>query len=67
MLAWYELCCRWFMRLPGSSLLCGRPELWQIVVYYMTLGVLFYVLLKSTVTKERLLLKSAEFCTENGK
>ena len=45
-LAWYELCCRWFMRLPGSSLLCGRPELWQIVVYYMALGVLFYVLLK---------------------
>ena len=45
-LAWYELCCRWFMRLPGSSLLCGRPELWQIVVYYMTLGVLFYVLFK---------------------
>lgn len=46
MLAWYELCCRWFMRLPGSSLLCGRPELWQIVVYYMALGVLFYVLFK---------------------
>ena len=45
-LAWYELCCRWFMRLPGSSLLCGRPELWQIVVYYMALGVLFYVLFK---------------------
>lgn len=45
-LAWYELCCRWFMRLPGSSLLCGRPELWQIVVYYMALRVLFYVLFK---------------------
>ena len=45
-LAWYELCCRGFMRLPGSSLLCGRPELWQIVVYYMALGVLFYVLFK---------------------
>ena len=45
-LAWYELCCRWFMRLPGSSLLCGRPELWQIVVYDMALGVLFYVLFK---------------------
>ena len=26
-LAWYEICCRWFLRLPGSSLLRGRPEL----------------------------------------
>ncbi len=42
-LAWYELCCRWFMKLPGSSLLRGRPELWQIAVYYMALGVVFYV------------------------
>ncbi len=45
-LAWYEICCRWFLRLPGSSLLRGRPELWQIVVYYMALGVLIYVLFK---------------------
>lgn len=41
-LAWYALCCRWFMKLPGSSLLCGRPELWKIVVYDMVLGALFY-------------------------
>ncbi len=38
-LAWYEFCCRCFMKLPGSSLLCGRPKLWQILVYYMVLGV----------------------------
>lgn len=67
-LAWYELCCRWFMRLPGSSLLCGRPELWQDCgVLYGAGGAVFMFFLKSTITKERLLLKSAEFCTENGK
>ena len=43
-LAWYEFCCRWFMKLPGSSFLCGRPELWQIMVYYMVMGVVVYVL-----------------------
>ncbi len=41
-LAWYELCCRWFGKLPGSSMLRGRPELWQIVLYYMFLILLFW-------------------------
>ena len=45
-LSWYELCCRWFMKLPGSSLLMGRPELWQIVVYYLVLGVFLVLTLK---------------------
>lgn len=53
-LAWYELCCRWFMKLPGSSLLRGRPELWQIVVYYMVLGVIVYILFaKDNPAEER--------------
>lgn len=42
-LAWYELCCRCFMKLPGSSLLCGRPRLWQILCYYMMLGTLLFL------------------------
>lgn len=39
-LRWYELCCRFFGRLPGSSLILGRPEVWQIGVYYGLLTVL---------------------------
>ena len=33
-LGWYEWCCSIFERLPGSSVVLGRPELWQIGVYY---------------------------------
>lgn len=33
-LGWYEWCCSMFERLPGSSVVLGRPELWQIGVYY---------------------------------
>ncbi len=40
---WYELCCRCFMKLPGSSFLCGRPKLWQILCYYMVFGILLFV------------------------
>ncbi len=39
-LGWYEWCCRLFERLPGSSMILGRPKLWQIGIYY---GVLFAV------------------------
>lgn len=42
-LAWYTFCCRCFMRLPGCSLLMGRPELWQIVLYYLVLGIALQV------------------------
>ena len=45
-LAWYEICCRWFLRLPGSSLLQGQTGAVADVVYYMALGVLIYVLFK---------------------
>ncbi len=33
-LDWYDWCCRWFQLLPGSDILFGRPEPWQILVYY---------------------------------
>lgn len=37
-LSYYECLCRLFQRLPGSTLIRGRPELWQISVYYLILG-----------------------------
>ncbi len=30
----YEWLCRFFDRFPGSTLLLGRPELWQIATYF---------------------------------
>ena len=53
-LAWYEICCRWCGRLPGSSMLRGRPELWQIVLYYAFLVLLFWFV--SRWKKEMLLI-----------
>ncbi len=36
-LVWYDLLCRFFGRLPGSSLLLGRPTILQTGIYYGTL------------------------------
>lgn len=33
-LGWYEWCCMTFERLPGSNIIWGRPEFWQIGAYY---------------------------------
>ena len=32
--AFYEKICRWMEGIPGSSFLIGRPELWQLCLYY---------------------------------
>lgn len=37
-LGWYELCCGMFERLPGSSVILGRPQMWQIGAYYGALA-----------------------------
>ncbi|MBR2409145.1 MAG: ComEC/Rec2 family competence protein [Lachnospiraceae bacterium] len=39
----YELLCRWAETLPGSLLLFGRPELWQIGLYYAVLAACVFV------------------------
>lgn len=33
-LQYYEWICRIFAALPGSTLVWGRPQLWQVAVYY---------------------------------
>lgn len=40
----YEAICRCCSRLPGNTLVTGRPELWQIVVYYICFMVLLMLL-----------------------
>ena len=34
----YEMLCRAAERLPGSSLILGRPELWKLAAYYIVLA-----------------------------
>lgn len=35
----YEWLCNLCLNLPGSLWICGRPDLWQIVMYYIVLGI----------------------------
>lgn len=42
-LGFYRWICGMFDRLPGSNLVIGRPELWQIGVYYLVLGVALWL------------------------
>ena len=37
LLAFYEWTCNMVTKLPGARLLCGKPETWQVVVYYLVL------------------------------
>lgn len=37
-LCFYQISCKAALHLPGSRLVAGRPEIWQIAVYY---GILF--------------------------
>ena len=46
----YEISCRETLRLPGAVKIGGRPEAWQIGVYY---GVLFLLILWHNLTEER--------------
>ncbi len=41
-LTWYEQLCQWFEKLPFHTWNPGRPQVWQMVVYYAVwLGVAF--------------------------
>ena len=39
----YERLCRLAERLPGALLLIGRPKLWQMAVYFVTLAICLYL------------------------
>lgn len=40
-LAFYELLCQVCERIPGSNLVLGRPEPWQICAYYLILALIW--------------------------
>lgn len=48
-LALYEFSCRETLKLPGAVKIAGRPEIWQIIVYY---GVLFLLIFRYNLTEE---------------
>ena len=53
LLRWYEWCCRFGARFPGSHLILGRPRIWQIGVYYGALvGILFFQKWKKSRERE---------------
>ena len=37
LLTLYEWVCKMVSYLPGASIVCGKPEWWQVVLYYMLL------------------------------
>ncbi|MBQ4537167.1 MAG: DNA internalization-related competence protein ComEC/Rec2 [Lachnospiraceae bacterium] len=53
-LKWYEYCCHFFEGLPFHNWNPGRPESWQVVVYYAILfGLLWwYVVWRERIGKE---------------
>ena len=38
----YDTLCRWTEKLPGSLVLVGRPQVWQMTVYYILLAGCLY-------------------------
>ncbi len=51
--SWYEFCCRCFRKLPGTSFLCGRPKLWQILWYYVVLGILLFIIYGRQISEKK--------------
>ena len=49
----YETLCRWTEKLPGSLLLVGKPEWWQVGLYYALLAAGVYVWLERGRKKAR--------------
>lgn len=37
LLSFYEWICATVAKLPGASVICGKPEWWQVLVYYVIL------------------------------
>lgn len=38
-LRYYHIICQWTERLPGSCIITGQPDLWQIILYYFFFGI----------------------------
>lgn len=40
-LAGYDIICEWSSGLPFSRIVTGKPEIWQLAIYYLLLGLVF--------------------------
>lgn len=47
----YERLCELTLRFPGASMITGRPEPWQIVIYYATISLVLFVLHRRTLAR----------------
>jgi competence protein ComEC len=54
-LQFYAMVCRFFQKLPCSSLILGRPALWKFLLYYSLL--LFFLLLMQRTKKKEVDIK----------
>ncbi|MGL5436489.1 MAG: DNA internalization-related competence protein ComEC/Rec2 [Lachnospiraceae bacterium] len=59
-LKYYEWICRCFAALPGSTLVWGRPKLWQILIYYCVLTASLWLAGRKQLKK--MLLAAAASC-----
>lgn len=51
----YEKLCRLFIGLPGAQYITGKPDMWQMLAYYMGLvGILFVLYRKSQLAEAQL-------------
>ena len=42
-IGFYEIASEAILRLPGATWTVGRPKMWQIIVYYLSISLLIYV------------------------
>lgn len=42
----YERLCRAFLSIPGSTLVCGKPEEWMVILYFLFLLSCFFLFYK---------------------
>ena len=57
----YERVCLLFERLPGHTWLVGRPEIWKIVVYYLTLFLIIWLCSGDRVGEQKSISGGARF------
>lgn len=56
LLAFYEGVCDMVSRLPCATVICGKPERWQIILYYIVLFTCVYIMEKQKEKKKSIVL-----------
>ena len=48
----YEKLCRLFVELPGAQYITGKPDMWQMIIYYTGLAVILFMLYRKVQLAE---------------